>query len=202
MNQPDNTLQEAISRLPEYDPDAGLWERIAAELDSRQALSGPLKALPEYEPALGSWEGISAQLASAEPPKAVLAGWLRMAASVCLVVVAWAAGRQFFRERETISVVYTREKAPEKVPYREAPDQAGQAAYAFIWSRCQQQLAVCQSPQFRELKAQLDELDAQAEKLRRELDRYGENHDLIRAQIKIENLKSEVTKELIRLLTT
>lgn len=71
---------------------------------------------------------------------------------------------------------------------------------AFIAESCQRQSAICTTPDFRDLKGELQELNSQKARIEHEIKMFGEQPDLVKAQIKIENQRAEITKELVQKL--
>jgi hypothetical protein len=58
----------------------------------------------------------------------------------------------------------------------------------------------CQRPEVHELRNQLTDLVIEQKRLDQERLTFGDDPALVRAQVKIENQRAEVTKELITLL--
>ena len=77
---------------------------------------------------------------------------------------------------------------------------ADNRAEEFINRQCAEQQLVCQRPDVHELRNQLASLTAEQQRIEREQQIFGNDPDLIRAQVKVENQRAEITKELITLL--
>jgi hypothetical protein len=71
---------------------------------------------------------------------------------------------------------------------------------AFIDARCSAQPTVCQSGEFRTLRTQLQEVDAQEAALRQAAQRFGASPELLREQARLVTLKAAFTRQLVQLL--
>ena len=85
-------------------------------------------------------------------------------------------------------------------PLDDASSGAGQRAEAFIRQQCAEQALACQRPEVHELRNQLADLTAEQNRITNERRTFGDDPRLVRAQVKIENQRADVTKELITLL--
>ncbi|GAA3925863.1 hypothetical protein [Hymenobacter algoricola] len=213
------TLQRVLGQLPAHEPDAGLWPRIADELSAAEAIARVLPALPAHEPAADLWAAIAAELdapapsplhVAAEPmPPAVrplgpayrlVAG---LAAALLVLVLAWGqwpAARPGAAPHETIAYSEEVEEPAETRPAFAAFDPLDEQGLAFIDAHCTSLPAVCQSTEFRALRGQLTELEAEEQRLQQDLRRLGTTPELIRHQVRVTTLKATVTRELIHLL--
>ena len=89
----DPVLQNALSRLPQYAPPAGLWEALEAALDAEQHLSGAVRELPVYTPPETIWANIETKLEQAPKQRRTIRAILSMrvllaAASLLLLLAA------------------------------------------------------------------------------------------------------------------
>jgi hypothetical protein len=135
------------------------------------------------------------------PVSVQLFTYLPVAACISLIIVAalWllkpAADRATFSYSQEIYL-----EEPLVSPFEGQPEI--QQAMGFIQTTCESQLLVCSTPEFQELKSQLDELTAEMQKLKEQQTLYGQEPELIKAQIKLENLQAQITKELIRIIVS
>ncbi|SNC68431.1 hypothetical protein SAMN06265337_2311 [Hymenobacter gelipurpurascens] len=220
-------LHKAIASLPQHVPAEQAWERIVQQLDFAAALDEVRHELPEHEPDELVWDNILAELdqepiAEIQPvwptPAVVRPMWptarvLRvgaMAASWLLVLLAWhywpsatpipiATTERVSYSVETVSAPLNTTEEPLALPDDVAEEHEGMA---FINAQCTKVPAGCQSPEFRSLKQQMAELDAEEKRLQQEVQRFGSNPELVRYQTRVTALKATVTKELIQLLIT
>ncbi|MFD1144809.1 hypothetical protein ACFQ4C_27010 [Larkinella insperata] len=196
---------KAIKKLPEHEPRADLWERIEADLRADAAIDRALDDLPDFEPDADAWEQIVGQLETENTTVRSLWArsfrWLAAAAVITLMFGIWWLGQSGSDEKITIAyATETVEAEPGSEPEPLTPA-ADQKAERFIQEQCAEQTVVCQKPEVKELKHQLDELNNRKAGLEEQLAVFGEDPVLVQAQIKIENERAEVTKELVRILT-
>ncbi len=228
-------LRRAIGQLPAHAPDEQLWNSVAAQLATDEALARVVPALPAHEPDELLWNRIAARLDAAEPLAAaepikvarpapavgrtLQPGWrLRparrawaLAASVLLVLgmSLWWGQRpgQSAASGPRETVAYSEEAAAEPGSFAEplpAPafDPLAQQGLAFIDAHCGSRPVLCGSGEFRSLRAQLTEIEAQQAQLRRDARRFGESPELRREQARLITLQARLTRELVHLLIT
>ncbi len=175
-----------------------------SEEDFDAQLRGKLSELDHsYPTALPNkdvvWEGLESRLPgnhNAGPRRYPLA----VAASVALLLVAslwWFTPRA----GEDVAITYRTEKAaaPEENG-EEPPGLPESRGIAFIEEQCRRQHPVCNSSEFLALKQELDQLSRQAEQVNRRLETFGPDPALVKAEIRLENHKSYLIRELIQIL--
>jgi len=196
-------LKKAIQHLPDYEPRADLWTRIETDLTADGLIDGTLEKLPQFEPAADAWDHIAVRLETPVKPLGTRSfGWLvtvSVAAAIALLVGTWLIFRQ--SSAEEVTIAYAVEPVqPLLTPPAPADPAAEQRAEEFINQQCERQVIACQKPEVNELKHQLAELNHRKSAVEQELNVFGNDPALVQAQIKIENQRAEVTKELVRLL--
>lgn len=102
------------------------------------------------------------------------------------------------------TVTYFQSEESMNISSSSVPDAGDTEAEAieFIENSCQSYQALCDSKEFKELKAELDQLDMEIKDLNEMISLYGEDELLIKSKIKIENHKSELTRKLVQILIT
>lgn len=216
-------LQRALQNLPKYEPDPATWPQIEAQLAADAALKRVVPVLPAHEPDELLWDAIAARLeenapAPASPlpvePAKVRPMWpahmlrrvMAVAASVLILLGVWWQQRPTtepvaasgLRETVAFSEEVLATPLPSAVPVSADPlEQEGQS---FIDAHCSSLPTVCQSGEFKSLRTQLTELEAEEEQLRQDARRFGESPELLRQQAKLITLKATVTRELVQLL--
>jgi hypothetical protein len=198
-------LQKAIQELPEMEPDSKVWKDIEAQLEFEDTLPKAITSLPLLEPDEDSWAKLESHLPSKPVNKQARTIHLftYMSAAACIVLMI-AAGIYFlYSSPGTPTLSYSQEIYVEE-PQGTSFEQAGtiQEALGFIQTSCDNQLLVCRTPQFQELKEQLDELHKEMQLLKEQQTLYGQEPEFIKAQIKLENLQAQITKELIQLIVS
>ena len=204
-------MNDLLSQLPEYDPHPDLWARIEADLLADEQLSRRLPELPLHEPKATLWNAIEENLDN-EPAAKVRplwnnssnqARWTRFAAAAVVVLTgSWLLLQP--EVTDDVRIEYTVEQTDtvsRKEPMPPADESlADNRAEEFITRQCAEQQLICQRPDVHELRNQLASLTAEQQRIEREQQIFGNDPDLIRAQVKVENQRAEITKELITLL--
>lgn len=209
-------MNDLFPQLPEYDPHPDLWARIEADLDSDATLARVVGQLPDYEPQTDLWAAIDGQLAPVTIPVVPVAQpvvmrplwhqpvrqlWTAFAvAAVVVLAGTWLIVRPV--STESVRVEYAVEQTTE-MPNQDmmsATSAADERAEAFIARQCAEQQLACQLPEVHELRNQLTDLTTEQKRIEQERRTFGDDPTLVRAQVKIENQRAEVTKELITLL--
>jgi hypothetical protein len=186
--------------LPEFEPKANLWSKIEQTLDFDDLLEAKIKDLPEFEPSV-EWNSILEEISVKKKPKIVkFLSFIRwgIAASVTLVLgFVW-----FFSQKSGEGVIsYSVEKQVEiKSDLQANVSNSEGEAEEFINQQCEEVEVVCMKPEVKELRAELVELNLNQRDLETQIEQFGNDPALVQAQIKIENQKAQVTKELINIL--
>ena len=221
----DTPLRRAIQQLPPHEPDPAIWSRVAAGLAADEAVARAIPVLPVHEPDEALWAGIAARLDAGEQPQPAAApahetpvvvrtlrpAWLvrpwrrimALAASVLLLLgTFWWQRPLGSGPHETVA--FSEEVA---VPAPLSPaqilpggDPLASQGLAFIDARCTAQPGVCGSGEFRSLRSQLAELEAEQARLQRDARRFGESPELRREQTRLISLQASITSELVQLL--
>lgn len=206
-------MNDLLNQLPEHDPHPDLWARIEADLTSDERLARAISDLPTFEPRADLWDGIldfSPALSAENRTEAATADrrdtftiirplWAGLAAAAVVVLVGvWL----FLRpgNDESVRVEYAVETDLSMPSPDGVPSTADQRAEAFIRQQCAEQTLACQRPEVHELRNQLTDLTTEQERIERERQTFGDDPRLVRAQVQIENQRTDVTKELITLL--
>ncbi|MEZ0538216.1 hypothetical protein [Fibrella arboris] len=222
-------MNDLLALLPAYEPRPDLWDRIEADLDSDERLAIVVAELPDFDPDKDLWNRIEAAIdrpgidaadvqesprllahPAVEPARTIPVArrigqvrWLGAGvAAACLVLLGtWLFRYMTALPAERIEYAVEQQTEPMATD-RELPEQsaADQRAEEFINRQCEEAALVCQKPEVRELRAQLGELTNEQKRLAAERQTFGDDPALVMAQVKLENQRAEVTKELITLL--
>ena len=203
-----NTLHEALQALPTYEPPLALWDDIELALDSEDALAESVQALPQYEPPDAVWQHLEAQLEAAEPRKAVRLEpllrplqqrqWWAAAATIALLVVAWWLLRPTASEGELVAVQITQETVNTEV--QAAAQEAEDEGFDLVATLCESKAPVCEEPDFKLLKSELDDLTLAKNDLRTALGQYGDDPDMAAQLVQIERERSEVLRQMMQMI--
>lgn len=207
-------LARALGELPTAEPAADTWATIASRLDADQAIAQALPQLPTHEPADDAWLHVAARLdqlalPGALPQRRQRRTWqLSLAASLLLLLAAGLAWLGRPASAPVAVVPVPRVAAPiaavpalpalPPAPSAEPLDSEGEA---FIDAHCSSLPQVCQSGEFKQLRAQLIDLQKQEQLLRTQTQR-GATPQLEQQQVQVTIRKATVTRELIHLLIT
>ena len=201
MNDHRDNLRRALRQLPTHSPRPNAWEAIERSLEDEAALRRGLAQLPEHQPKADLWPTIARELAGCERPAA--RPWLRYAAAVGTIVLLSVAIFFLVDDQATsngATITYSEEVAP--LPMRFEPtDSLEQEAWEYVQQLCQQApTTTCQQPEFVALQKHLQELAEEERALQQTMDALGYDPQLVKYQVRIENMKAEATRELIQLL--
>ena len=200
MNDDQDNLRRALRQLPAHPPRPDAWEAVARSLEDESTLRRGLAQLPEHQPKANLWPRIVQGLALRERP--TRHPWLRYAAAVgtigLLSVAAFFLGQPATPDDAVLS--YREELAP--LPESIDPaDPLEEEARNYLQQLCQQAPATtCQQPEFVALRAHLQELTEEERALQKTMQELGYDPQLVKYQIRIENMKAEATRELIQLV--
>lgn len=189
-------LDSALNRLPQYEPPDSVWQGINARLS--------LTELPTYDAPDFVWQNIENQLSDTQNTKAktqnlnILRGGnfykIAIAASISLLV---AVGFWFYKiKNNDTNVVAISTEIVDNQLLKQDFD-ADSESFAMVEAFCKTALPVCEQPDFKNLKSELDELNAAHERLKNAIGDYAANPDLIDELTKVENERSTVLRQLV-----
>jgi hypothetical protein len=166
----------------------------------REKLNSLNRSYPSALPdAKDLWEDIDHRL-SAKQKKRRFTNILSLAATVCLLLAAcigWLIGKKsdpstLVYRIETIEIV--------SEPVFSDTDNTEKQAIKFIEAQCKAYQVACRSTEFLELKAELEQVEIEKQKVNRQRQLYGPSPALIKAEIRLENYKMYLIRELIETL--
>lgn len=203
-----NKLHEALQALPTYEPPLALWDDIELALDSEDALAESVQALPQYEPPDAVWQHLEAQLDAAVPQKIVRLAptlrplrrrqWWAAAATIALLVTAWWLLRPAAGKGELVAVQITQETVNTEV--QAAAQEAEDEGFDLVATLCESKAPVCEEPDFKLLKSELDDLTLAKNDLRTALGQYGDDPDMAAQLVQIERERSEVLRQMMQMI--
>ncbi len=193
-------LQEAIQKLPQYEPEALIWISIEAELEVLEKENGlqiAINELPVYNPSDSIWENIEEELANDDRKSGRLI-WLKRISAVAAAVVFLIIGNFVFKQntgQEKVTISYSQETVDEvliKQDWDEDDD-----AFEMVLAFCETDHIVCELPEFVVLKSELEDLNNAREELKEALDHYGVDAELVAQLTRIELDRSDILKKMI-----
>ena len=109
---------------------------------------------------------------------------------------------QVTRPKAEVRLTYHEEVAtPYETEKLRTNDYLEQDAQAYIKQLCQKATpATCRRPEFLALQAHLIELSEKEQELEKTMKQLGRDPQLIKYQVRIENMKADATKELLQMV--
>lgn len=174
-------------QLPEYEPSDEVWKKIEAGLN-QNILQKAISQLPEYEPTEELWTHINQQL-NPHKPKIIIWRWASVAASVLLI-----AGLLLYKPWESPDISYSQEKLDKQLLLSSTDD--SQKQYEMIVAYCKEQTYICQNPEFKELKIELEELNLASLQLKDAVGHYNTEPELMAQLTTIEQQKADIIRKM------
>jgi hypothetical protein len=175
-------------KLPQYSPPESVWENIEQGLNDAP-LQQALSQLPTYEPPVQTWFDIAAQL-----PQQQRNWWQYAAAAVVVLVVGIGGYLTIKPANENATIAYSQEKINPKTMVTTNPTIEQQ--YAHLQALCQKRVTVCEKPEFKNLKQELDDLTAAGNQLKEALGDYNTDAALSAQLSEIERERADILKKL------
>jgi hypothetical protein len=176
-----------MHQLPEYEPSDEVWKKIEAGL-SQDTMNKIISQLPMHEPEEETWTHINEQLSNQEPVR-IGWRWISIAASVLLI-----AGIAIYKQIEGPEIRYSQEKLDKQLLI--SPGDDSQKQYEMIAAYCKEQAFVCQNPEFRELKSELEDLNSASMQLKEAVGNYNTEPELMAQLSAIEQQKADVIRKM------
>ncbi|MGB3849559.1 MAG: hypothetical protein WA958_06290 [Tunicatimonas sp.] len=201
MKNDQKNLKDALRQLPDHRPHPDTWEAIERALTPEAPLRRALAQLPEHEPPADAWPRVARALVAHQRPAP--RQWLHYAAAagaIVLLSVAVLLLKYNHPADDDAVLTYSEELAPPAV----APvsdDALEEEAQEYLQQLCRQAPATtCEQPEFIALQKHLQELTEEERALQQAMQKLGYDPQLVKYQVRIENLKSKATRELIQLV--
>lgn len=210
-----NRLREALDVLPEHTPPVAVWEALDDALELEATLAKNLHRLPTYTPPSEIWTHIEAAL-----PQAPVAGnntsnhavagnkitgirgalspaiW-RYAAALALLLAAWWIFSPA-NPTETTAIATTQESVDDQLLGADTASE--DEAFQMVQDLCRAQTLVCEQPEFKSLKTELEELTDAKTELREALGSYGDDPELHAQLARIERERSDVLRQMMSMI--
>lgn len=200
------TLIEALSSLPEHEPNDLLWQQIEAgvEGDLAEVLPAQLiQSLQQHEPPDFIWGRISQELGAGNPDaKFVKLAWLKplaIAASLALVmVVYWQLSKPTTLDMNVVAVNFSEETVDPLLLEHDWDEDEN--VFTEFLSLCEGKKVVCEQPEFQLLQSELDELTAAKEELKTAIGEFSTDAELVIQIKEIELERTEILKKMMVML--
>ncbi len=174
-------------QLPEYEPSEEVWKKIEAGLN-QDVLQKAICQLPEFEPTQEVWNAINQEL-NLHKPKVIIRKWASIAASVLLI-----GGIVLYKPWDSPDISYSQEKLDKQLLL--SPTDDSQKQYEMIVAYCKEQTYVCQNPEFKELKTELEELNLASVQLKEAVGAYNTEPELMAQLSTIEQQKADIIRKM------
>lgn len=197
MNKAD-ILKDLISKLPEFEPETNFWEKIEEELDFDLNLKSAIADLPTLNPDFQLWDTIESGIRKPNNYISFFIKWSAVAASVAILVslsvilIKYNSSSKLVVETEIVS--------EENIVSSQSSSLNEKNAIEIIEQICQTNKPACSAPDFKEKVGLYRELESEQQQLERTIQNIGESPEIIKALIRIENMKSKTIQELITLM--
>jgi hypothetical protein len=222
-----NTLTQALAQLPDYQPDASVWSAIDLQLTvgEMNVYNPPISIWDSLEKQLELdknavyTEGSSLEigdnvsetfkvsetsaLTETSSLKVVKKkGVLRYLSFQKLAIAAAMTGLIFTvfnllkpNYTEGSSLKYSTEVVDNQLLKNTSDD--AEADYQMVENFCQQQIAACETPAFKTLKSELDELNSARETIKNAIGNYNSDADLMIQLKDIEQQRATILRQIV-----
>jgi len=204
-----NILKAGLNGLPEHVPPSSVWELLKENLEADAAVAYGIQRLPLHEPPSEIWTQIEAKLAvesahrrpNAHPSAATIHLSRRhyaAAAAIALLLAAWWFWNPGTGRPQSAALAVTQELADDQL--LQANAESEDDAFQLVQELCRTQTPVCEQPEFKTLKMELDELTDAKSELREALGSYGDDPELHTQLVRIERERSAVLRQMIAMI--
>lgn len=198
--QPDKN--NPFKKLPSYKAPNHIWDKIRKNLDEPEEmvpLKDRLRELPVYTAPATAWIKVGEKLGHT-PVRQIRTSyrkWWGAAAAVLLLI--GFLGWQFLHNTTGVRVEYTQWEEVLEEDWQ-LEENNGNDPFALVTSFCQQKQYICDTPEFQNLKAELDELNLACESLREAIGQYNDEPAMIAQLTDIEMERTQVLKKIMTYL--
>jgi hypothetical protein len=201
MKNFDKNLKIKIKNLPLHHPEPAVWDKISHRLDFNDKIDKEIRFIPMHEPLEDTWSKIEPLLKpglKVSKSRNLIIGLISVAASVILFFSLWFIKYQSSHETITVSV----ETVESWNPVALNEDSTSQTALRFINKQCEVKSYICSNPGFAEKKKQLEEVETQIRTIKNIMNSLGSTPSLIKSNIKLENLRTRLMKDLLNIISS
>src|SRR5690349_12488277 len=180
------TLRDAIGQLPKYEPPAGIWENLEATLDADLELTDSSRRLASQVPPAVISQNLADRLPVKKPVASRIKIWQQYAAAAVLAGLLFGAWWLITTSAGTESgqISFSQERLdPQVVATIQEHDDP---AFTWVDELCASRAPVCEEPEFKSLKSELDELTHAKQQLHAALGKYGDDPALTNQIVQIE----------------
>jgi hypothetical protein len=211
MEQNRENLRRAIDQMPEYQPPGELWHDLEELLDFEQKLEAPLQEMPLLTPPATVWTSLAERIEQApelKPRSRTHPAWKWLTGALLLAFfIGWLMLQP--NPEPTPPPAAVPEQPTQPLAHRtEVVDddlimvsrRADDPSYNIVETLCQEALPVCEEPQFKQLKAELDDLTHAHSELKNALGDFADDPEMIAQLIEIEHIRYQILQQLIAMM--
>ncbi len=180
--------------LPQHKPQDDLWNDIAHKLDAEEIRNN----LAKHEPGEDLWTKLEAKI---EEPVRRGNAILKWAAIIVLALGSALVFNNLSNDKPKLEYHVEWDDAPE--PTRAENNRTGSEGIAgndLIEQLCQRSKTVCETPEFKNLEAELKQLERDRVEIEAQINPYADNAKLERMLVHIELEHSKIVNEMTRKL--
>lgn len=186
-----------ISDLPVYDTSDVVMAEIKNKIYFDSLIEDKIPLLSEYDSKIDFTETINRVNANKRGKLIPILVSVCAAASIVFAFLLFDSNNgNFHNSQVSVSIEYVNNSA-----FNDYDNSEEEGTLKFMEAQCLQQAEVCNSEKFIDLKSELSNVEYELKTLADYIEKHGASPTLIRSQIRLVNIKSEITKELINSLT-
>jgi hypothetical protein len=190
---------ERLKKLPEFEPEEKLWAKIEAELDFDIKFNSAISQLPTFVPNELLWEKLEKKIPKQRTIRFHHWQW-GVAVSVLIVVSLLVF---LFQNPSKQNLIIENEIITTEVePTFNLTEASDYKALALINELCETNKTICNGTVFNEKITLFNELEQQEALLQKTISSIGESPEIVKALIRIENMKSKTIQELVTLINS
>ena len=194
-----NGLSKAISNLPEHNLTDDLWPVIVSRMEEKQKLQSAIDDLPVHELQNDIWIGVERRLVARKNTRYVQNYLIQIAAGLLLLIgLGWFVS-QVVQQHVGGKIVYSEEMISFPVDNSQQFNPTISEIDNNIERFCQVRPHKCNSPAFRELSAQLQQVSETRLELLQMIEESG-NQQLIKYSKKLHNQEVRIKKQMVDLV--
>ncbi|WP_031530376.1 hypothetical protein [Dyadobacter crusticola] len=189
MDKNQNTLKNALAKLPGYTPTPQAWDAIRERL-SEEPLRKAVQELPDYSPAPLVWENIERKA----PGRGRYAGWQYAAA----IFIAGVSGLLVWREVRVTHVNFAQEQFDPRLQISGEMDT--DQHYQVLKAYCETETLVCNSGRYKRLREEFETLHSASSQLQEAIGQYNTEPELMKQLNSIERQKAAILNEMAKMI--
>jgi hypothetical protein len=223
------SLANAIESLPTYTPPSEVWNLIEMALETQEMLDVSLPKLPIYSPSVLLWDKIEAELEADELVGNLVLNakesmsqkktffekmsfltvhlspnfsrnFIQAAAAIFIVMVAsvWFLKSNIGYTKNTDEVSISQEVIDNQVLMSNVETE--DPTFKMVDELCRERVPVCEVPEFKTLKSELDELTRAKSELKVAIGKYNDDPNLVAQIVKIEQERSALLQKMVQMI--